>query len=78
MPKKTKVKKKKNNNKKGLQRKLSSLGDASESGERKVLKKLFAGLEKKWERRATLVTGKMPKMGNSYNLLREACYMDTV
>ena len=38
---------KKNNNKNELQRKLSLLGEASEHGERKVLKKLFASIKKK-------------------------------
>ena len=51
---------------------LSSLWDPSKHGEWKVLKKLFTSIKKKKERRA--VTGKMPKLGNSYNLLREACY----
>ena len=43
-------------------------------GEVKVLKKLFTRIKKKKERRAALVIGKMPKLGNNYNLLREACY----
>ena len=38
------------------------------------MKKLFTSIEKKKERRAALVTEKMPKLGNSYNLLWEACY----
>ena len=38
------------------------------------LKKLFTSIKKKKERRTALVTAKMPKLGNSYNLLREAYY----
>ena len=46
--------------------------------ERKVLKKLFTSIKKKKERRAALVTEKMPKLGNSYNLLWGACYEASV
>ena len=56
---------------------MSSLWGASEHGEIKIFKKLFTSIKKKKERRAALVTGKMPKLGNSYIdyiLLQEACY----
>ena len=53
---------------------LSPVSDASEHGQRKDLKKLFTSIKKKKERRTALVIGKMPKLGNSYNLLREAYY----
>ena len=46
----------------------------NEHGERKVLKKMLKSIKKKKERRAALVTGKIPKLGDNYNLLREACY----
>ena len=35
---------------------------------------MLKSIKKKKERRAALVTGKIPKLGDNYNLLREACY----
>ena len=34
----------------------------------------YRSIKKEKERRAALVTEKMPKLSNSYNPLREACY----
>ena len=55
---------------------VSSLWDAEWTGWKK--RKLFTSIKEKKERRATLVIGKMPKLGNSYNLQREACYEATL
>ena len=72
---KKKLKKSNNNNKNELQSSwLTGTLRRELKREVNVLKKLFTRIKKKKERRAALVTGKLPKLGNSYNLLGEACY----